>query len=67
MRVSASSIIVAFDESLDSQLFDEDALLRLTRLANDITHKRMKRYPGEYQKKQCKAELFTCSLTFEVS
>ena len=43
VRVSSTSMVVTFDDSLDSQSFDENALLRVTRLANDITHKRMKR------------------------
>ena len=43
-RVAESSIVVAFEEAFDSQVIEEDRLMRVTRLANDVTFKRMKRY-----------------------
>ena len=42
-RVSETTVVVAFEEAFDSQSFDEDRLMRVTRLANDVTFKRMKR------------------------
>ncbi len=42
-RVSETSIVIAFEEAFDSQSIDEDRLMRVTRLANDVTFKRMKR------------------------
>ena len=42
--MSETSIVVAFEESFDSQSIDADKLMRITRLANDVTFKRMKRY-----------------------
>ncbi|XP_028399828.1 DNA-binding protein SMUBP-2-like [Dendronephthya gigantea] len=42
-RVSETSIVIAFEEAFDSQAIEEDRLMRITRLANDVTFKRMKR------------------------
>ena len=42
--MSETSIVIAFEESFDSQSIDADKLMRITRLANDVTFKRMKRY-----------------------
>ena len=42
-RVSETSIVVAFEEAFDLESIEEDKLMRVTRLANDVTFKRMKR------------------------
>ena len=42
-RVSETLIVVAFEEAFDLQSIDADKLMRITRLANDVTFKRMKR------------------------
>ena len=42
-RVSETSIVVAFEEAFDLESIDEEKLMRVTRLANDVTFKRMKR------------------------
>ena len=42
-RVIPTAITVAFDDTADNLTFDYDDLFRLVRLANDITHKRLKR------------------------
>ena len=42
-RVSETLIVIAFEESFDSPSIDADKLMRITRLANDVTFKRMKR------------------------
>ncbi|XP_052076083.1 DNA-binding protein SMUBP-2-like isoform X25 [Mytilus californianus] len=41
-RVSQTEINVAFDESQDLFSLDDDALYKLTKLANDVTYKRIK-------------------------
>ena len=43
-RVSETSIVIAFEEAFDSQSMEADRLMRVTRLANDVTFKRMKRF-----------------------
>ncbi|KAJ7381195.1 DNA-binding protein SMUBP-2 [Desmophyllum pertusum] len=42
-RVTQTAITVAFDETADSLTFDDDGPFKLIKLANDITHKRIKR------------------------
>ena len=42
-RVSETSIVVAFEEAFDLESIDEERSMRVTRLANDVTFKRMKR------------------------
>ena len=46
-RVSETFIVVAFEETFESDSIDDDRLMRLTRLANDVTFKRMKRFVGQ--------------------
>ena len=43
-RVTQTAITVAFDETADSLAFDDDGPFKLIKLANDITHKRIKRF-----------------------
>ena len=46
-RVTQTAITVAFDETADSLAFDDDGPFKLIKLANDITHKRIKRFAGK--------------------
>ena len=43
-RVTQTAITVAFDETTDSFAFDDGGPFKLIKLANDITHKRIKRF-----------------------
>ena len=43
-RVTQTAVTVAFDETADSLAFDDDGPFKLVKLANDITHKRIKRF-----------------------
>ena len=43
-RVTQTAVTVAFDETSDSLAFDDDGPFKLTKLANDVTHKRIKRF-----------------------
>ena len=42
-RVTETAVTVAFDETADSLAFDDDGPFKLVKLANDVTHKRIKR------------------------
>ena len=42
-RVAQTAITVAFDETADTLAFDDNGPFKLIKLANDITHKRIKR------------------------
>ena len=43
-RVSQTAVTVAFDETADDLSFDDDdGPFKLIKLANDVTHKRIKR------------------------
>lgn len=42
-RVTHTAITVAFDETADSLAFDDDGPFKLIKLANDVTHRRIKR------------------------
>lgn len=42
-RVTQTAVTVAFDETADSLTFDDNGPFKLVKLANDITHKRIKR------------------------
>lgn len=43
-RVTETAVTVAFEETADSLTFDDDGPFKLVKLANDITHKRIKRF-----------------------
>lgn len=43
-RVTESAVTVAFEETADSLTFDDDGPFKLVKLANDVTHKRIKRF-----------------------
>ena len=42
-QVNVSSISVSFDDSVESLGLDDDAPVNIIKLANDVTHKRLKR------------------------
>lgn len=42
-RVSQTVVTVAFDETADNLSLDDDGPFKLIKLANDVTHKRIKR------------------------
>lgn len=42
-RVSQTVVTIAFDETADNLSFDDDGPFKLIKLANDVTHKRIKR------------------------
>lgn len=43
-RVTETAVTVAFEETADSLTFDDDGPFKLVKLANDVTHKRIKRF-----------------------
>ena len=43
-HVTQTAITVAFDETADSLAFDDDGPFKLIKLANDVTHRRIKRF-----------------------
>ena len=44
-EVTVSSLSVSFDESIESLGLENDGTANIIKLANDITHKRLKRWP----------------------
>lgn len=42
-QVTSSNISIAFDDSQDIFELDDDALYKLTKLANDVTYRRLKK------------------------
>ena len=54
-RVLPASVQVAFEESEDVFSLEDDKQYRLTKLANDVTYRRMKRYVSLF---------FVCKLVF---
>ncbi len=43
LQVTVTSLSVSFDESIESLGLDDDAPVNIIKLANDVTHKRLKR------------------------
>ena len=41
--MTVTSLSVSFDESIESLGLDDDAPVNIIKLANDVTHKRLKR------------------------
>ena len=42
--MTVTSLSVSFDESIESLGLDDDAPVNIIKLANDVTHKRLKRF-----------------------
>ena len=42
-KIGPESVSVAFEETLESMDLDEDQLLKIVKLANDVTYRRLKR------------------------
>ena len=43
-HVTQTAVTVAFNETADSLSFDDEGPFKLVKLANDVTHKRIKRF-----------------------
>lgn len=66
-RVTQTAITVAFDETADSFAFDDGGPFKLIKLANDITHKRIKRFAQKNVFNKLLSELFSYEINVHFS